>query len=163
MVGRPKREYEVKAYLLRLPPALIDRMDVCCSMLDVATRQRLPRNSRLQHALESWCERVEAEHQRTPVPAPTILPVSQEGEISTNPSEPPQHQPEPTKKQLGIPNETLERILSAREQYDKLSLRDFARLLFDRGIYHSRNRKTGQPEVINSGTLKRWLQQGGMT
>jgi hypothetical protein len=51
----------------------------------------------------------------------------------------------------------MQRIAEAREQYERLSLRDFAQLLYDRDIYRT---KTGG--VVNAGTLSRWLQRAGL-
>jgi len=115
MAGRPKRDHEVKSYLVRLPPVLIDRIEYCCSLLDVATRQRLPRNTRVQQALEEWCERVEA-GQQTLAPTPGLPPASVPSVPKPSPS------PAPTESQLLAPeekkqtnSEDIERILSARE------------------------------------------------
>ena len=170
MAGRPKRDTEVKGYLIRLTPELIARIEYCCSLLDVATHQRLPRNSRMQQVLEEWCARVEAEHQaQTPTPTPTLatVPPVPQGMLNLNiPSEPAQRRRETQEKKktasASVPNEALERILAAREQYDKLSLREFAKLLFDREIYRSLDRKTGEQKPLHSGTLARWLSQAGM-
>jgi len=174
MAGRPKRDVEVKGYLLRLTPELINRLDLCCSLMDVATRQRLPRNSRMQQVLEEWCAKVEAEHQaQTPTPTPTLAtvpPVPQEMLNLNIPSEPTQRRRETQEEEkktasasASVPNETLERILAAREQYDKLSLREFSQLLFDREIYRSLDRKTREQKPLHSGTLARWLRQAGMS
>ena len=97
---------------------------------------------------------------------PLFLPLqsvlnSRQPQIPQPALEPPQRQPEPQKRQEE--NEALERILSARETYNKLSLREFARLLYDRDIYKSRDRKSGEPKIIDSGTLGRWLAQAGMS
>jgi hypothetical protein len=162
MAGRHKRAYEVKPYFLRLPPALIERMDICCSMLDVATHRRLPKNARLQMALEEWCERVEREshehRQQIPPTASTIPP-----DRSPSPIPHPLQESQPETPQKHEENEALERILAAREQYDKLSLREFSQLLYDRGIYSSLDRKTREQKPLDTGTLARWLRQGGMT
>ncbi len=177
MAGRPKRDYEVKSYLVRLTPALIDRIEYCCSLLDVATKRRLPRNTRLQHALEQWCERVEAQQTPSPTPAPITVPplplvppaTVHPEELSSSPlplpPQPPQSPPTPRtraqkKEEM---DEVLQRILAARETYDRLNLDEFAQLLFDRDIYKALDRRTREEKPVNTGTLSRWLRQGGMT
>ena len=75
----------------------------------------------------------------------------------------PLQESQPETPQKHEENEALERILAAREQYDKLSLREFSQLLYDRGIYSSLDRKTREQKPLDTGTLARWLRQGGMT
>jgi hypothetical protein len=56
----------------------------------------------------------------------------------------------------------IQRIAEAREQYERLSLGDFAQLLYDRHIYRARDRQTGDEKPVNRGTLARWLAQAGL-
>jgi hypothetical protein len=49
-------------------------------------------------------------------------------------------------------------IAEARAQYDKLSEREFAQLLFDRGMYRHRA-KDGREVPIPHTTLRQWLKQ----
>jgi hypothetical protein len=55
-------------------------------------------------------------------------------------------------------SETIVKIAEARAQYDKLSEREFAQLLFDRGMYRHRA-KDGSEVRIPHTTLRQWLKQ----
>jgi hypothetical protein len=48
-------------------------------------------------------------------------------------------------------------IADARAEYEKLSLAAFSHLLYDRGIYRSRDRQSGEEKPVNRGTLQKWL------
>jgi hypothetical protein len=56
----------------------------------------------------------------------------------------------------------IQRIAEAREQYERLTLGDFAKLLYDRNIYRARDRQSGVEKPVNRGTLARWLAQAGL-
>lgn len=51
----------------------------------------------------------------------------------------------------------IKAIAEARNQHPDLALRPFAQLLFDEGIYESRNVQTGHRHPVNSATLCVWL------
>jgi hypothetical protein len=53
----------------------------------------------------------------------------------------------------------IQRVAEVAAEYDKLSLSELAQLLYDRGIYRARDRKTGSEKPANRGTLQRWLDQ----
>jgi hypothetical protein len=55
-------------------------------------------------------------------------------------------------------SEDIVKIADARAQYDKLSEREFAQLLYDRKIYRHRA-KDGREVVIPHTTLRKWLKQ----
>ncbi len=65
--------------------------------------------------------------------------------------------PEPPAPALDELPAHIRRIAEAREQYGRLTLRDFAQLLHDRDIYRTRD-----GGVVNAGTLKRWLDKAGL-
>ena len=44
-------------------------------------------------------------------------------------------------------------------EYDKLTLVELSQLLYDRGIYRARDRKTKAEKPVNKGTLQKWLEQ----
>jgi hypothetical protein len=62
--------------------------------------------------------------------------------------------PRPRGHRPGIPHETLAAIADERTHCEGLSLRAFARRLYDKGIYRARNDKP-----VDAGTLARWLTQ----
>jgi hypothetical protein len=53
----------------------------------------------------------------------------------------------------------LKTIAKARARHPKLSLKNFARFLFDQQLYRSNDRKTGEEKPIDTGTLARWLEE----
>ena len=62
--------------------------------------------------------------------------------------------PRPRGHRPGLPRTTLEAIAEERTHCEGLSLRAFARRLYDKGIYRARNDKP-----VDAGTLARWLTQ----
>ncbi len=50
-------------------------------------------------------------------------------------------------------------IAEVAAQYDKLTLVDLSQLLYDRGIYRSTDRTTGDEKPVHKGTLTRWLER----
>ena len=50
-------------------------------------------------------------------------------------------------------------IAEVAAEYDKLSLTELAQLLYDRGVYRTRDRQTKAEKPVNKGTLARWLAQ----
>jgi hypothetical protein len=69
----------------------------------------------------------------------------------------PQASPAPAPRPETLPDH-IQRIADARAQYDKLSERAFAQLLYDREIYRHRA-KDGSDVRIPHTTLRQWLQQ----
>jgi hypothetical protein len=65
----------------------------------------------------------------------------------------------PHRSQRGLPREKLQEIAEIAAEYDKLNGPQLSQLLFDRGIYRSIDRKTGEEKPVHRGTLKAWLDQ----
>jgi hypothetical protein len=63
------------------------------------------------------------------------------------------------RSQHGLPREKLQEIAEIAAEYDKLNGPQLSQLLFDRGIYRSIDRKTGEEKPVHRGTLKAWLDQ----
>lgn len=61
--------------------------------------------------------------------------------------------------QRALPREKLQEIAETAAEYDKLNGPQLSQLLFDRGIYRSVDRETGEEKPVNRGTLKVWLDQ----
>jgi hypothetical protein len=59
----------------------------------------------------------------------------------------------------GSRRETLKKSAEARAKYPKLGLSKFVRVLFDRNIYRSKDRKTKEEKPLDTGTLARWLEE----
>jgi len=57
----------------------------------------------------------------------------------------------------GLAPEKLQQIADTAAQYEKLSLTELSKLLFDRGIHQSIDSTTGAARPVNPGTLKKWL------
>jgi hypothetical protein len=64
-----------------------------------------------------------------------------------------------TPRLSGQRRETLKKIAEARAKYPKLGMSKFVRLLFDRNIYRSKDRKTKEEKPLDTGTLARWLEE----
>jgi hypothetical protein len=65
----------------------------------------------------------------------------------------------PHRSQRALPREKLQEIAEIAAEYDKLNGPQLSQLLFDRGIYRSIDRKTGEEKPVHRGTLKAWLDQ----
>ena len=96
--------------------------------------------------------------QETPQEVRHTAAAPQHAPATAAPPKPPTRQPRattpPTLETLPA---HIRRIAEAREQYERLTLRDFAQLLYDRDIY-----RTKDGGVVNAGTLHRWLEKAGM-
>ena len=71
----------------------------------------------------------------------------------------PQVRPATPARPHGLPPQTLQAIAETAADYDKLSLTELSQLLYDRQIYRTRDRHTGEEKPVNRGTLKKWLDQ----
>jgi hypothetical protein len=63
------------------------------------------------------------------------------------------------RSQRGLPPEKLQEIAEAAAEYDKLSLDDLSKLLFDRNIYRARDSHSGEEKPVNRGNLQKWLKR----
>jgi hypothetical protein len=75
----------------------------------------------------------------------------------------PQGRPATRPRPHGLPAQTLQAIAETAADYDKLSLTELSQLLYDRQIYRTRDRHTGEEKPVNRGTLKKWLDQARST
>jgi len=66
-IGRPKREEEVTPVLLRIPSAILARVERCKAMLELQEATSIPRTAAFWRILEAGCEALES--RETPVPA----------------------------------------------------------------------------------------------
>jgi hypothetical protein len=71
----------------------------------------------------------------------------------------PQVRPAPRSRPHGLSPQTLQAIAEAAADYDKLTLTELSQLLYDRQIYRTRDRHTGEEKPVQRGTLKKWLDQ----
>jgi hypothetical protein len=67
--------------------------------------------------------------------------------------------PAPDEGALGLLPPYLLAIAAVAAEDDTRTLGQLAQLLYDRGLYRARDRKTGEEKPVNRGTLARWLQQ----
>lgn len=81
-------------------------------------------------------------------PSPEAAPV--DGRIVETPAH---------RSQRGLPPEKLQEIAETAAEYDKLSLDDLSKLLFDRNIYRARDSHSGEEKPVNRGTLQKWLKR----
>jgi hypothetical protein len=77
----------------------------------------------------------------------------------TTPQWTPHVSPATPARPQGIPAQTLQAIADTAAHYDKLSLTELSQLLYDRQIYRTRDRHTGEEKPVHRGTLKKWLDQ----
>jgi hypothetical protein len=71
MAGRPKREEEITPVLLRIPPALLKRVERCQALLQLREGVRLTRTDAFWRILEAGCEALEGRE------TPTISEISE--------------------------------------------------------------------------------------
>lgn len=215
MAGRPKREEAVTPVLLRIPPALLARVNRCKARLELQGDISLSRTEVFWRLLEMGCGLQEV-LMSTPekIPDSLISEISKGYRISKiseipsiaddQPAQPPPPAPEPPshlatveepepmaapvppmavlqapepdhpasmadmerinettphRSQRALPREKLQEIAEVAAEYDKLNGPQLSQLLFDRGIYRSIDRKTGEEKPVHRGTLKVWLDQ----
>jgi hypothetical protein len=181
MAGRPKRAEAVTPVLLRIPPALLARVNRCKAQLELQGDISLSRTEVFWRLLELGCGVLEAQmsglepKQTTPTPpapmAPSHLATVDEAEPMAAPALPmavPQA-PEPDhpasmadverttetpsrRSQRGLPREKLEEIADEWTRCQGLSLREFAQRLYDKGIYRAKGDKPAE-----AGWLSRLL------
>jgi hypothetical protein len=175
MAGRPRREEEVAVMTLRIPHPLLERVNRCKALVELQEGANLSRTEVLWRIIEDGCQVLEGQLARPG----EILEVVSEISVPPNTPETPGRPLEGQQvAQVGAPARMrprgtqrplpphITRIVEERAkfQYSRLTLDDFARHLFDTGIYKTRaNDGTEQP--VNRGTLQKWLkraEQGGM-
>jgi hypothetical protein len=81
-VGRPKRVEDVTSILLRIPPALLKRVERCKARLEFQEGTSIPRTTVFWRLLEAGCDTLEGREAQTVVPGHT--PISTISEISNN-------------------------------------------------------------------------------
>jgi hypothetical protein len=137
------------AEILDETPTVYDDMLAFLGEEDGEEILTLQRNGAAQHARVS--------------PGPVILEAEPQREAdpeqSASPAPVPQPEsPESTVQKAPALSAAIVKIAEARTQYDKLSERAFAQLLYDRGIYRHRA-KDGSDMRIPHTTLRKWLKQ----
>jgi hypothetical protein len=65
----------------------------------------------------------------------------------------------PHRSQRGLPREKLQEIADTAAEYEKLSLDDLSKLLFDRNIYRARDSESGEEKPAHRGNLQKWLKR----
>jgi hypothetical protein len=185
MAGRPKREEEVTPILLRIPPALLERVQRCQALLQLQTGASVTRTAAFWHILEAGCDALEGRE----TPAPVQIPISRISEISslsiskiseisgedlsvpgfgspeddTEPLVPVVAGPQTTEAPAhhgrpGISRETLQAIADERTLCEGLNMREFAERLFAKSIYRAKA-KDGREVPVDHSRLRRWLAQ----
>jgi hypothetical protein len=81
-VGRPKREEDVTPILLRIPPALLKRVERCKARLEFQEGTSIPRTTVFWRILEAGCDTLEGQETQTEVSA--HVSISSISEISDN-------------------------------------------------------------------------------
>jgi hypothetical protein len=176
MAGRPPRQEAVEPVLLRIPPALLQRVERCQRRMAVQEDATITRTEAFWRIIEAGCAALERQQsgQDTPViypipeisasetPAPST-PAAQAPGTSDTPgaTEEAVTEQKSTRKAPaahGLPRETLEAIADERTRCEGLSYSEFAQRLHDRGIYSSRA-KDGSLVPANRGNVKKWLDQ----
>jgi hypothetical protein len=124
---------------------------------------RINEGDAMRMLLERGLESVEA---TTPPPPP---PIQAQPPLALEPAPATEVQPTRTNKTLssrrkdgkgrnpGLSPEKLQQIANTAAQYEKLSLAELSKLLFDRDIHQSIDSTTGAAKPVNPGTLKKWL------
>jgi hypothetical protein len=180
--GRKPREDEVKGVFVRLPPALLARVEHCHWLLQRQRGPKVTQTTAFWDILEAGCEALEQTLEGREARAPAQTPISKISEISSDdldmpgygfpgdeetPAQPvavPQtvemSAPKATRSAPhALPREKLQAIADERTLCEGLSLREFSRRLFDKGVYRARDRKTGEEKPGDPTQLGRWLKQ----
>jgi hypothetical protein len=171
---------ETSAVLVRFPVELLQRIDARKETLESQVGWPIARHDVILRLCEMALDTVEGPStirtSTTPVvemPAPT--PATRPA-VSITPSAVPQTPAQPVAasqasetpapaikttpvKRAGEIPQHIQVIAETRAQYEKLSLAEFSQLLFDRGIYRAKDRKTGEEKPVNRGTLQHWLDE----
>jgi hypothetical protein len=182
MAGRPKRTEEVAAMTLRLPPALLARVNRCKALCELQEGSNLSRTDVLWRIIDAGCQVLEGEMAYSRL---DLIPDSPESpERSRTPAvltSQPDHRTAGPKALEGPGNMTtpvvstvtpqtdnpaqpvpasehMQRVAEERAkfQYSRMSYRTFAQHLFDRGIYWTTT-KDGRKVPANGGTIKKML------
>ena len=170
MAGRPPREEQVAVMTLRIPHPLLERVNRCKARVELAEGTNLSRTEVLWRIIEEGCGVLEGQ-----VAMPTGSPDVVAG--LSGPSDAPQPSTSPFEGQHGSqvgaavrtqprgPRSSkrplpahITRIAEERAkfQYSRLTLDDFAKHLFDAGIYRATS-ETGEERPAHRGNLKKWL------
>jgi hypothetical protein len=93
MAGRPKRAEVVTPVLLRIPPALLARVNRCKARLELQEETNLSRTEVLWRVIEAGCQVLEGqvpleEVYSNLVPSETLISEISEGRVRTTPGEP---------------------------------------------------------------------------
>jgi hypothetical protein len=144
MAGRPKRDEEVAAMTLRIPPALLERVNRCKARIELQDGKNLSRTEVLWRIIAAGCEVLEGQ---VALPEPIVIP--------EKPEEP--QTPEAPEMGSKLPPHIVQ-IAETAAEYHKLSLAELSQLLFERGIYRSMS-KDGREVPVNRGTLQKWLER----
>jgi hypothetical protein len=137
MAGRPKREEEVTSVLLRIPPALLKRVERCQALLQLREDTRFTRTEAFWRIIEAGCRALEGEETPNTI-AESQIPV---------------HYGRP-----GISREKLQEIADEHTLCEGLTMRDLAQRLFDKDIYRAKG-KDGRAVPVDHSRLRRWLEQ----
>jgi hypothetical protein len=136
------------ALLERLTTAITNLHEEVRSLRDDLRQmpQRTPHGRRRDAPTAPQAAPQETPHAAAPVPQGT-------------PHDTPQVIPATPARPHGLPAQTLQAIAETAAQYDKLTLTELSQLLYDRQIYRTRDRHTGEEKPVQRGTLKKWLDQ----
>ena len=144
--GRPGRGYETVPVLVRFPATMLER--IAAYHAQIASQDW--RLTSRQDAILMVCERgLQAVEQG---PAPFTPPLAVVEGDDGSPALPTH------RDRRSISPEQFEQIVATAAHYDKLSLRQLAQLLHDRGIYSAHDRG-GTAKPVSSGVLHKWLKQ----
>jgi hypothetical protein len=169
MAGRPRREEEVAVMTLRIPHPLLERVNRCKAMVELQEGANLSRTEVLWQIIEEGCRVLEGQVARpggTPEVVAEISLISDTPETPGMPLEG-QHgsqveatvrrRPRGTRRPLAA---HITRIAEERAkfQYSRLSLDDFAKHLFDTGIYRAMG-TDGTERPAHRGNLQKWLKK----
>jgi hypothetical protein len=141
--GRPSRGIPTSAVVVRFPVELLQRIDARKEALAEQVGWPIARHE----VILRLCEQALNTPEHTPV-----MPTSTAAVAIETPT------PAPAKRSGELPAH-IQRIAEARADYEKMSLADFSRLLYDRHIYRAKDRKTGEEKPVNRGTLQHWLDE----
>jgi hypothetical protein len=131
--------------------ALLERLTTAITDLHEEVRS-------LREDLRQMPQRTPQERRRGAQTAPQAMP-QEAPQVVRHAAEAPQVSPATRARAHGLPPQTLQAIADAAAHYDKLSLTELSQLLYDRQIYRTRDRHTGEEKPVQRGTLKKWLDQ----
>jgi hypothetical protein len=169
MAGRPRREEEVAVMTLRIPHPLLERVNRCKAMVELQEGANLSRTEVLWQIIEEGCRVLEGQVARPGETPDVVSEISMPPDAPQTSARPLEGQPgsqveatartRPGGSQRPLPDH-VRRIAEERGkfQYHRLSLDEFARHLFDAGIYRAKG-MDGTERPAHRGNLKKWLDQ----